>query len=141
MNLSSKAADVLLETGNCFKRIAELTMELVDSNITTSSTTATTTRTTSAAQKTIDSLELKRLRDALNRFSADLDAVSQRLETNRTQTSAEGGNLLKMSVPSAMNIKDAYATDQSLLTAASTASDTSTALGEDSAPVSIAVSN
>ncbi|CAF4603265.1 unnamed protein product [Rotaria sp. Silwood1] len=36
----------------------------------------------------IDSTELKRLRDALNRFSSDLDAVSQRIHTNREAATA-----------------------------------------------------
>ncbi|CAF0873616.1 unnamed protein product [Didymodactylos carnosus] len=71
MSLSSKAADVVLEAGNSFKRIAELTMELVDPNIPVPYTTST-----AVVQKTIDSSELKRLRNALNRFSAGLEAVA-----------------------------------------------------------------
>ncbi|CAF1151593.1 unnamed protein product [Adineta steineri] len=78
--MSSKAADILLETGSSFKRIAELTMELVDPN---SSNRLSNSSSTSSSQKlAIDSSELKRLRDALQRFSSDLDAVSQRIHTN-----------------------------------------------------------
>ncbi|CAF1151576.1 unnamed protein product [Adineta steineri] len=44
---------------------------------------------TSSSQKlAIDSSELKRLRDALQRFSSDLDAVSQRIHTNREAAAA-----------------------------------------------------
>ena len=80
MSMSSKAADILLETGSCFKRIAELTMELVDPN--RLSNTSTTPKIP------IDSSELKRLRDALQRFSTDLDGVSQRLQSNREAATA-----------------------------------------------------
>lgn len=85
MSMSSKAADILLEAGSSFKRIAELTMELVDSN----ASNRLSTSAASASQKTpIDSSELKRLRDALTRFSSDLDAVSQRIHTNREAATA-----------------------------------------------------
>ncbi|CAF1083694.1 unnamed protein product [Adineta steineri] len=84
--MSSKAADILLETGSSFKRIAELTMELVDPN---SSNRLSNSSSTSSSQKlAIDSSELKRLRDALQRFSSDLDAVSQRIHTNREAAAA-----------------------------------------------------
>jgi len=86
MSTSSKAADILLETGSSFKRIAELTMELVDPN---SSNRLSNSSSSSSSQKiAIDSSELKRLRDALNRFSSDLDAVSQRIHTNREAATA-----------------------------------------------------
>ncbi|CAF4655198.1 unnamed protein product, partial [Rotaria magnacalcarata] len=43
----------------------------------------------STSQKTpIDSTELKRLRDAITRFSSDLDTISQRIHTNREATTA-----------------------------------------------------
>jgi predicted nucleic acid-binding Zn-ribbon protein len=84
--MSSKAADILLETGSSFKRIAELTMELVDPN---SSNRLSNSSSSVASQKiAIDSSELKRLRDALQRFSSDLDAVSQRIHTNREDATA-----------------------------------------------------
>lgn len=83
--MSSKAADILLEAGSSFKRIAELTMELVDPN---ASSRTSNTSSTSAQKTPIDSTELKRLRDALNRFSSDLDAVSQRIHTNREAATA-----------------------------------------------------
>ncbi|CAF0913371.1 unnamed protein product [Rotaria sp. Silwood1] len=83
--MSSKAADILLEAGSSFKRIAELTMELVDPN----ASNRLSSSSSSSTQKTpIDSTELKRLRDALNRFSSDLDAVSQRIHTNREAATA-----------------------------------------------------
>ncbi len=86
MSMSSKAADILLETGSSFKRIAELTMELVDPN---SSNRLSNSSSAVASQKiAIDSSELKRLRDALHRFSSDLDAVSQRIHTNREDATA-----------------------------------------------------
>ena len=86
MSTSSKAADILLEAGSSFKRIAELTMELVDPN---SSNRLSSSSTSSSSQKIpIDSSELKRLRDALTRFSSDLDAVSQRVHTNREAAAA-----------------------------------------------------
>jgi hypothetical protein len=85
MSTSSKAADILLETGSSFKRIAELTMELVDPN---SSNRLSSSSTTSSQKLAIDSSELKRLRDALNRFSSDLDAVTQRIHTNREAAAA-----------------------------------------------------
>jgi len=86
MSTSSKAADILLETGSSFKRIAELTMELVDPN---SSNRLSNSSSSSSSQKiAIDSSELKRLRDALNRFSSDLDAVSQRIHANREAATA-----------------------------------------------------
>ncbi|CAF4951065.1 unnamed protein product, partial [Rotaria socialis] len=45
--------------------------------------------TSSASQKTpIDSTELKRLRDAITRFSSDLDTISQRIHTNREAATA-----------------------------------------------------
>ncbi|CAF4790578.1 unnamed protein product, partial [Rotaria socialis] len=70
MSTSSKAADILLEAGSSFKRIADLTMELVDPN----ASNRLSSSTSSASQKTpIDSTELKRLRDAITRFSSDLD--------------------------------------------------------------------
>ncbi|CAF3527109.1 unnamed protein product [Rotaria sp. Silwood1] len=85
MSMSSKAADILLEAGSSFKRIAELTMELVDPN----ASNRLSSSSSSSTQKTpIDSTELKRLRDALNRFSSDLDAVSQRIHTNREAATA-----------------------------------------------------
>ncbi len=84
MSTSSKAADILLEAGSSFKRIAELTMELVDPN----SSNRLSNSTTSSQKIAIDSSELKRLRDALNRFSSDLDAVSQRIHTNREAATA-----------------------------------------------------
>ena len=85
MSTSSKAADILLEAGSSFKRIAELTMELVDPN---SSNRLSSSSTASSQKIAIDSSELKRLRDALNRFSSDLDAVSQRIHTNREAATA-----------------------------------------------------
>ncbi len=85
MSTSSKAADILLEAGSSFKRIAELTMELVDPN---SSNRLSTSSSSSSQKIAIDSSELKRLRDALNRFSSDLDAVSQRIHTNREDATA-----------------------------------------------------
>jgi hypothetical protein len=85
MSTSSKAADILLETGSSFKRIAELTMELVDPN---SSNRLSSSSSSSSQKIAIDSSELKRLRDALNRFSSDLDAVSQRIHTNREAATA-----------------------------------------------------
>lgn len=86
MSTSSKAADILLEAGSSFKRIAELTMELVDPN---ASNRLSSSSTSSSSQKlAIDSTELKRLRDALTRFSSDLDAVSQRIHTNREAAAA-----------------------------------------------------
>jgi hypothetical protein len=85
MSTSSKAADILLEAGSSFKRIAELTMELVDPN---SSNRLSNSSTSSSQKIAIDSSELKRLRDALNRFSSDLDAVSQRIHTNREAATA-----------------------------------------------------
>ncbi len=84
MSTSSKAADILLEAGSSFKRIAELTMELVDPN----SSNRLSNSSTSSQKIAIDSSELKRLRDALNRFSSDLDAVSQRIHTNREAATA-----------------------------------------------------
>ncbi|CAF4387658.1 unnamed protein product, partial [Rotaria sp. Silwood2] len=64
MSMSSKAADILLEAGSSFKRIAELTMELVDPN--SSNRLLSSSSSSSSTQKTpIDSTELKRLRDAL----------------------------------------------------------------------------
>ncbi|CAF4590899.1 unnamed protein product, partial [Rotaria magnacalcarata] len=43
----------------------------------------------STSQKTpIDSTELKRLRDAITRFSSDLDTISQRIHTNREAATA-----------------------------------------------------
>jgi hypothetical protein len=84
--MSSKAADILLETGSSFKRIAELTMELVDPN--QSNRVSNTSSASSSQKNAIDSSELKRLRDALNRFSSDLDAVSQRIHTNREAATA-----------------------------------------------------
>ncbi|CAF2518409.1 unnamed protein product [Rotaria sp. Silwood2] len=87
MSMSSKAADILLEAGSSFKRIAELTMELVDPN--SSNRLLSSSSSSSSTQKTpIDSTELKRLRDALNRFSSDLDAVSQRIHANREAATA-----------------------------------------------------
>jgi hypothetical protein len=86
MSMSSKAADILLETGSSFKRIAELTMELVDPN--QSNRVSNTSSASSSQKNAIDSSELKRLRDALNRFSSDLDAVSQRIHTNREAATA-----------------------------------------------------
>jgi predicted nucleic acid-binding Zn-ribbon protein len=82
--MSSKAADVLLETGTCFKRIADLTSELLELNSFNrlSSSTSTTHKTS------IDPTEMARLRDALHRFSSDLDAVSQRIHNNREAASA-----------------------------------------------------
>ncbi|CAF0823361.1 unnamed protein product [Rotaria sordida] len=86
MSMSSKAADILLEAGSSFKRIAELTMELVDPNL---SNRLSSSSSSSTVQKTpIDSTELKRLRDAISRFSSDLDAVSQRIHTNREAATA-----------------------------------------------------
>lgn len=85
MSTSSKAADILLETGSSFKRIAELTMELVDPN---SSNRLSTSSASTSQKLPIDSTELKRLRDALTRFSSDLDAVSQRIQTNREAAAA-----------------------------------------------------
>jgi outer membrane murein-binding lipoprotein Lpp len=85
MSTSSKAADILLETGSSFKRIAELTMELVDPN---SSNRLSNSSSSSSQKIAIDSSELKRLRDALNRFSSDLDAVSQRIHANREAATA-----------------------------------------------------
>ena len=86
MSTSSKAADILLEAGSSFKRIAELTMELVDPN---ASNRLSSSSTSSSSQKlAIDSSELKRLRDALTRFSSDLDTVSQRIHTNREAAAA-----------------------------------------------------
>lgn len=86
MSTSSKAADILLEAGSSFKRIAELTMELVDPN---SSNRLSSSSTSASSQKIpIDSSELKRLRDALTRFSSDLDTVSQRVHTNREAAAA-----------------------------------------------------
>ncbi|CAF0788589.1 unnamed protein product [Rotaria sordida] len=85
MSMSSKAADILLEAGSSFKRIAELTMELVDPNL----SNRLSSSSSSTVQKTpIDSTELKRLRDAISRFSSDLDAVSQRIHTNREAATA-----------------------------------------------------
>ncbi|CAF3175997.1 unnamed protein product [Rotaria socialis] len=85
MSTSSKAADILLEAGSSFKRIADLTMELVDPN----ASNRLSSSTSSASQKTpIDSTELKRLRDAITRFSSDLDAISQRIHTNREAATA-----------------------------------------------------
>jgi hypothetical protein len=78
MSMSSKAADILLETGSSFKRIADLTMELIDPNRLSS--------TSSTPKIPSDSSELKRLRDALFRFSSDLDGVSQRIQNNRETT-------------------------------------------------------
>jgi hypothetical protein len=86
MSMSSKAADILLETGSCFKRIADLTMELVDPN--SSNRLSNSTSTSSSQKITMDASELKRLRDALNRFSSDLDTVSQRIHTNREAATA-----------------------------------------------------
>ncbi|UJR30493.1 hypothetical protein I4U23_018025 [Adineta vaga] len=85
MSMSSKAADIFLETGSSFKRIAELTMELVDPN---SSNRLSGSSTTTSQKIAIDSSELKRLREALQRFSSDLDAVSQRIHTNREAATA-----------------------------------------------------
>ncbi|CAF1095484.1 unnamed protein product [Rotaria magnacalcarata] len=85
MSTSSKAADILLEAGSSFKRIADLTMELVDPN----ASNRLSSSTSSTSQKTpIDSTELKRLRDAITRFSSDLDTISQRIHTNREATTA-----------------------------------------------------
>ncbi|CAF3524692.1 unnamed protein product [Rotaria socialis] len=85
MSTSSKAADILLEAGSSFKRIADLTMELVDPN----ASNRLSSSTSSASQKTpIDSTELKRLRDAITRFSSDLDTISQRIHTNREAATA-----------------------------------------------------
>jgi len=69
-----------LETGSCFKRIAELTMELVDPNRMTGAS--------STVKIPADSSEIKRLREALTRFSTDLDGVSQRIQTNRETSAA-----------------------------------------------------
>ena len=80
MSTSSKAADILLETGSCFKRIAEMTMELIDPN--------RLSGTTAAPKIPVDSSDLKRLRDTLNRFSSDLDNVSQRIQSNRESSAA-----------------------------------------------------
>ncbi|CAF2042192.1 unnamed protein product [Rotaria magnacalcarata] len=85
MSTSSKAADILLEAGSSFKRIADLTMELVDPN----ASNRLSSSTSSTSQKTpIDSTELKRLRDAITRFSSDLDTISQRIHTNREAATA-----------------------------------------------------
>ncbi len=103
MSTSSKAADILLETGSSFKRIAELTMELVDPN----SSNRLSGSTSSTSQKNaIDSSELKRLRDALNRFSSDLDAVSQRIHTNREAATAPQEVERLMSLNSTENINE-----------------------------------
>jgi hypothetical protein len=59
-------------------------MELVDPN----SSNRLSNSSTSSQKIAIDSSELKRLRDALNRFSSDLDAVSQRIHTNREAATA-----------------------------------------------------
>lgn len=86
MSTSSKAADILLEAGSSFKRIAEMTMELVDPN---SSNRLSSSSSSASSQKlAIDSSELKRLRDTLSRFSSDLDAVSQRVQANREAATA-----------------------------------------------------
>lgn len=86
MSTSSKAADILLEAGSSFKRIAEMTMELVDPN---SSNRLSSSSSAASSQKlAIDSSELKRLRDTLSRFSSDLDAVSQRVQANREAATA-----------------------------------------------------
>jgi outer membrane murein-binding lipoprotein Lpp len=103
MSTSSKAADILLETGSSFKRIAELTMELVDPN----SSNRLSGSTSSTSQKNaIDSSELKRLRDALNRFSSDLDAVSQRIHANREAATAPQEVERLMSLNSTENINE-----------------------------------
>lgn len=88
MSTSSKAADILLEAGSSFKRIAELTMELVDPNSSNRLASSSTSSSSSSQKIAIDSSELKRLRDALNRFSSDLDAVSQRVHANREAAAA-----------------------------------------------------
>ena len=85
MSMSSKAADIFLETGSAFKRIAELTMELVDPN---ASNRLSGSSAGTSQKIAIDSSELRRLRDALQRFSSDLDAVSQRVNTNREAAKA-----------------------------------------------------
>ena len=84
MSTSSKVADILLEAGSSFKRISELVMELVDPN----SMNRSSSSSSSSQKLSIDSSELKHLRDALNRFSSDLDAVSQRIHTNREAATA-----------------------------------------------------
>lgn len=86
MSTSSKAADILLEAGSSFKRIAEMTMELIDPN---SSNRLSNSSSSASSQKiAIDSSELKRLRDTLSRFSSDLEAVSQRVHANREAAAA-----------------------------------------------------
>jgi hypothetical protein len=101
--MSSKAADILLEAGSCFKRIAELTTELVDPN---SSNRLSSSSSSSTQKNAIDSTELKRLRDALNRFSSDLDAVSQRIHTNREAATAPQEVERLMSLNSTENMND-----------------------------------
>jgi hypothetical protein len=104
MSMSSKAADILLETGSSFKRIAELTMELVDPN------SSNRLSSSSSTQKIpVEASELKRLRDALHRFSSDLDSVSQRIHTNREAAAAP------QEVERLMNLNSTDASEQPIL--------------------------
>jgi protein subunit release factor A len=76
MLMSSKAADILLETGSSFKRIAELTMELVDPN--------RLSNAGSASKIPMESADLKQLRDALHQLST----ISQQINSNEEAEAA-----------------------------------------------------